>query len=357
MFIDREIYTSLLDYEYVIFGYYLLDRYPLLFMDILKVIKRLFMTGLFKHRDHLLENYRFYMKYTSLHGMEEVFKIRHEIEGYTNSTPSIVKWVGDTYLVNVRMVNYTIAPDGTYPCSDENGRIRTKNVAYLLDHEFNVLRHHTFSETDSSDRKHIYGVEDVRLITIGGDVYYTASMQNPVDRRVMVSHGRYEMNESCIDVNYIRHPNDHYCEKNWVMFELEKEVMVIYNWFPLQVGKIKNNEFVEEQRVTMPDFFKNFRGSTNGVTINGNLCFITHLVTMINGVRQYYHCFVVMDKEKLQPLDISLPFTFTRDNNIEYCLGLLYDQGNLIISYSLNDSTSNILKVPLSEFKKRVYLN
>ena len=78
---------------------------------------------------------------------------------------------------------------------------------------------------------------------------------------------------------------------------------------------------------------------------------------MKDNKRQYYHCFVTIDPKEFKLIDISLPFTFSRDSKIEYCLGLLQDGDNLIITYSLNDNCSRILKVPIVEFKKRVFLN
>ena len=81
------------------------------------------------------------------------------------------------------------------------------------------------------------------------------------------------------------------------------------------------------------------------------------MISLDNDVRHYYHCFVVMDKDKKRFIDISLPFTFSIDNNIEYCLGLLVEGDDIIMTYSLNDSCSKIIKIPLSDFKKRVMLN
>ena len=203
----------------------------------------------------------------------------------------------------------------------------------------------------------VYGIEDVRLMNMGSDVYYTGTVIDQFTRKIMITHGRYSIDDKEITKKLLFHDNNNYCEKNWVMFEENGELKIIYSWCPLIIGRVEGNRFVEEKRIETPNFFSYFRGSTNGVLINNALCFITHLVIMKDNKRHYYHCFVSIDPKEFKLIDISLPFTFSRDCNIEYCLGLLHDGDDLIITYSLNDSCSKILKVPIVEFKKRVFLN
>ena len=356
LFIKNDVYDYLLKNELVICGYYLLNRYPMLFYEILAIIKELLLNNAFTYRANLLDNYYFYKRYTTLEGMEQVYSIRSDEPGYHNSSPSIVKWLGDTYLLNVRMVNYTIAEDGSYHGLDDDGKIKTKNIAYILNSRFDKISEHIFSNTDDSDTKRIYGIEDVRLANIGGNIYYTGTAEDPSTGRLMISHNKYNINEN-LGINLIQHKDNNYCEKNWVMFDDNSKVGIIYSWYPLTIGDVRENVFHERQQIEMPEFFRYIRGSTNGILIDESLCFITHLVTMHNNKRLYYHCFVMLDKETFNVKDISLPFTFTNNNNIEYCLGLLKQDDDLIITYSLNDNCSKILKVPIVEFKKRVFLN
>lgn len=357
LFIRRDIYDHLLHHEFVIFGYYLLSRYPMLFLQILPTIKYLLLNESFESKYNLLDNYSFYKQYTTVDDMHSIINISCDLNGYNNSTPSIAKYSDDKYLMNLRMVNYDLIDNNNYISKDHDGRIRTKNICFLLDKDFKQINKHLFEDSDADEDKMIYGIEDARLINIGNDVYYTGTVSDPFTKKLMISHGRYSIEDKTISKKLLFHDNNNYCEKNWVMFEENGELKIIYSWSPLIIGRVEGNSFIQERKIETPDVFSYFRGSTNGVLIANALCFITHLVIMKDNKRQYYHCFVTIDPKEFKLIDISLPFTFSRDSNIEYCLGLLQDGDDLIITYSLNDNCSRILKVPIVEFKKRVFLN
>ena len=87
------------------------------------------------------------------------------------------------------------------------------------------------------------------------------------------------------------------------------------------------------------------RGSTNGVTINNEIWFITHLVSY-EQKRYYYHMFVVLDIDTFKVKRYSVPFTFEKIN-IEYTLGFVFDKktDNFIIGYSTMDRTTNYMEV------------
>ena len=357
LFINSEVYDGLLDYEFTVFGYYLLPRYPLLFMDVLATTKQLLMKENLSSMSSLLSNYKYYKRYTSIKGMGTVYNVGHDISGYNSSTPSIVKWLGDTYLLNQRLVNYKIVNKKDYVVKDGDGKIRTKNRWVILDKNFERLDSGMFNDTDDNEHKRIYGIEDVRLIMVGGNIYYSGTVQDPFTHRLLISINEYSHKESAITKRLTFHPKNNNCEKNWVMYDYNGKIKIVYQWYPLTIGHIEGNHFVAEDVIETPEIFRHIRGSTNGVLIDNTVCFIVHMISLDNDVRHYYHCFVVMDKDKKRFIDISLPFTFSIDNNIEYCLGLLVEGDDIIMTYSLNDSCSKIIKIPLSDFKKRVMLN
>jgi hypothetical protein len=72
-------------------------------------------------------------------------------------------------------------------------------------------------------------------------------------------------------------------EKNWVLFDDARtdSVKCIYGWYPLIIGDIVGDEYVESHRVATSPFFKRMRGSTNGVLVNGEMWFVTHVVSYI----------------------------------------------------------------------------
>jgi len=140
-------------------------------------------------------------------------------------------------------------------------------------------------------------------------------------------------------------------EKNWVLFNtLSQSVNVIYNWYPLTIGKYVetfdgNSSFVTTNTIQTPVIFKYVRGSTNGVTIDNEIWFITHLVNA-ESKRYYYHMFVVMDVETYKIKRYSVPFTFEK-KNIEYTLGFIFNKNtnSFIIGYSTMDRTTNYIEI------------
>ena len=78
---------------------------------------------------------------------------------------------------------------------------------------------------------------------------------------------------------------------------------VIYKWYPLTVGKIDNNSNLVINKInSMPEFFRNIRGSTNGLIMkdkSSEIWFVCHLVSDEDR-RYYYHYLVVLDVKTLE---------------------------------------------------------
>ena len=147
-------------------------------------------------------------------------------------------------------------------------------------------------------------------------------------------------------------------EKNWVLFNTVSErVKVIYKWYPLTIGEYMLDEndkttFFTTNTIDTPVICKLMRGSTNGVTINNEIWFITHYVSH-ESLRYYYHMFVVLDIETFKMKRYSIPFTFEK-NRIEYTLGFVFNEktNNFIIGYSTMDRTTNYMEIAKENIDK-----
>ena len=67
-------------------------------------------------------------------------------------------------------------------------------------------------------------------------------------------------------------------------------------------------------------------------------------------VRHYMHLIVVIDSKTFTTKRISHPFKL-ENIPIEYCLGLIVNEAGIVLTYSINDTTSNILCVPKKNLK------
>jgi len=131
------------------------------------------------------------------------------------------------------------------------------------------------------------------------------------------------------------------CEKNWVFVVLNNELSVIYEWSPLVICTIEENNIRPIIIKEMPNLFSYIRGSTCASIDpeTNEKWFICHLVSHQNP-RQYYHIFSIFD-ENMNLLKYSAPFKF-ENKPIEYCLSLLIENNKILINYSTWDRTTQI---------------
>jgi hypothetical protein len=100
--------------------------------------------------------------------------------------------------------------------------------------------------------------------------------------------------------------------------------------------------------IETPHFFKWLRGSTNGVTINNEIWFLTHLVSYEDR-RFYYHCVVVLDSNTMKLKKYSNLFTFEK-SPVEYTLGMVLLDDALLIGYSIMDKETKYIGVSIDKF-------
>lgn len=343
-----------------------------------------------------LSNYKFYNT-TLIHNKK--YEYTNKEGNYYSSTPSIIlcpefmkdDFKGAKYLMNQRFVNYKIVDGNKYMYEQEPRHPLTFNRRLLLNDKFEII-----------DNIKLKGnLEDVRLFEHQGKIYFSSSFLGHRDGQwgVSICTGNYPVQKSIEDITLdfdlnstVKNEN---VEKNWVYVrynkpdELEEQLYLIYQWYPLIIGKINyssgssssnsadattdadalddatankdkkqklnkikiaGNEYGKEEMrnvynldfvdsVEMPFFFKNARGSTNSFCYLGENWFIVHIVSY-EVPRHYYNVIAIFDNE-MNLLRYSYPFKLSKEP-IEYALGLIVSNEEVIISYSTWDNTSNI---------------
>jgi hypothetical protein len=140
-------------------------------------------------------------------------------------------------------------------------------------------------------------------------------------------------------------------EKSWVMFsnpQDPKPVYMVYNWYPMVIGKVSGDTLDIVQKNKTPYLFKYLRGSTNGVWVDDEIWFLCHVVSYEDR-RYYYHIMVILDKTTLKLKRTSKMFTFEREN-VEYCLGM--EVTGVIVRFGIStmDRTTKYLSVSKTWF-------
>ena len=366
LFLHNDVYTWKLYYEYSIFSAY--TGIKLINDEVIKILNNSVSSS---ENNNLLQNMKFYK---DILNKQEIIKIDSNVNAIVNdinyllnsSSSCLIKNADNSgYKMNVRYVNYTIKPDGSYIGCDKH--IITVNKYVELDNNFSILKE-VWMDTKIDDRQYI-GVEDIRiwsknknnsenndnkLLYIG-----TGFHENSV---LGIVAGIYNPSMNKIEINEIKpNFNNASCEKNWVYVDYNGEDHVIYKWYPLQICKINEEKthlsLVEERN--MPKIFSHVRGSSCGFTYKKQLIqntdeskdnitlvaeeheiwFITHLVSYENP-RHYYHIISVFD-ENMNLLRYSAPFKFEGEP-IEYSLSIVVEDERVLINYSTWDRTTRI---------------
>jgi len=340
LFLEKDVYDFKLDYEFSIFGYYVnKDKYDLVrcSMDLLN-----YHTVEPKIYKNILSNYKFYVP--QIEGMHEKrYKVLSSVgdevmkqDEFIGSTPTICFHNGEL-IVNRRFVNYRIDEKGNYINRE---KIITKNVlAYF--NENNKKEEAVLLKYNTEYDGHYEGLEDVRLISHKGKLLYNAN--RGVDNKMFIEHGEIELYETK-DEGLLKKENQNQIEKNWVLFcDASDNLKCVYKWHPLTIGSIEYGQLTDIQKINTPLSFKDIRGSSNGVIIGGELWFLTHLVSHEDR-RHYYHMMVVLDPVTYGIKRYTPLFTFT-GKKVEYSLGFVEIDEDILIGYSVMDKETNFISV------------
>jgi len=365
LFMQRDVYDYKLDFELSIIGYYVnLDKFDLNVVN-MKVLSDSHLENWILN--NVTSNYKFTVEkardhQTELgqkHGLPQILEsfgksILIDNPGFVSSTPSFCVLSDKKWLFNVRFVNYKINDNGSY---ENPGTIHTINVLAVLEKNTKTKKWHLIHEAilkykTEADGYYI-GLEDVRLSVLkNGTVVYNANRGIEAGNMV-VEHGKINLETfSTYDDDFLEKEGQHMVEKNWVIFSDNK---MIYKWFPLTIGKVDNYVFTTLHSYETLPFFKNIRGSCNGVEMDhiGETWFLCHVVSYEDR-RYYYHIIVSLDSITGKVSRYTRYFTFEREK-VEYALGFEKMANEFLIGYSTYDRTTKYITVPLKWFESLFY--
>ena len=377
LFLENDVYTYKIFYEYTVIAYYLGIK------DINNEAMKVFNTKTVEHSIlvNLLTNFKFYcqvLKPQILVDFTNELDINMDnvLTKFRSSSSCLIlnNTGNDTskgYLLNVRYVNYHITPTGSYENCEKH--ITTVNKFVTLSKDF-VVKSEKIFDMNYEDRRYI-GIEDVRVFEdIETNQLIFSGTGFHKNNKIGIMYGNYDVNNDKLIANELTCKfNNSNCEKNWVFVDYNNSTHIVYRWNPLQIGKLNENKTLLELVVQkeMPQIFSYIRGSSCGFkyyksvnidetettekgmnkkgTIETNniqievcepeIWFIVHLVSYENP-RHYYHLFAVFDGN-MNLLRYSAPFKF-EGTPIEYCLSVVVEDERVIANYSCWDRSTKI---------------
>lgn len=362
LFFQKDVYDYKIDYELSIIGYYCnYNNYDLTQVS-MKVLNYPFVED--NITKNVFSNYKFYSKSiqefnilsdsnrlilktigNSLDEIQESFPI------FVPSTPSVIMTNDGKLIINKRFVDYRINDAGGY---DNRGNISTKNVIAEINienDEWNIENEFVLQYNKDLDNLYI-GLEDVRLFYHENQIFFNAN-RGLSYHNMKIEHGSIDLDNETTQSNILFMEGQREIEKNWVLFETnidgDKKMKAIYNWYPLIIGDIIEEDgktnFVNTDTIKTPHFFKHLRGSTNGVIIDNEIWFICHTVSYEDR-RYYYHIIVVLDIETFKVKKYTPFFTFNKEK-VEYTLGMTYfsTTNEILIGYSIMDKQTDFILI------------
>lgn len=358
LFLHNDVYTSRIYYEYSIFAFY--NNIKNINDEIIHVLNN---SNIHHELNNLLQNMKFYKDILI---KNNIINLNNKITLNINNEPILMTSSSSClipneskngYIMNIRYVNYHITDQGHYLNCDNH--IITANRYVELDSDLNIL-FEKFLSVNFDNRRYI-GIEDVKIfynmekkkLEFIGTGYH----QN---NNIGIVSGDYDFQNGNIIYKELFQSFQHTtCEKNWVFVNYKNKSHIIYDWYPLKIGLInENNELNIIETKKMPKIFSRIRGSTCGFkylkkiyntndtndTNNINIdimeteiWFVTHMVSY-EEPRHYYHILVVFDSN-MNLLRYSAPFKFEGEP-IEYCLSIVVEDDRVLINYSTWDRTT-----------------
>lgn len=358
LFLENDIYTYKLFYEYTIIAYYLqiknIDNEVMTILNTNNIDENIY--------NNILNNFKFYatvLKPMALvdYSNELDINMDNVMTKFRSSSSCLISNKNkDGYLLNVRYVNYYINENGFYLNCDRH--IATINKTGVLTKNLQLEDAKLF-DLNFVDRRYV-GIEDVKIFQdVETDNILFAGTGFHQNNTIGIVCGNYDMNsEKLLSTEVTCSFNRSECEKNWVYVDYKNATHMIYKWHPLQICKL-NEERTELNLVEskqMPILFSRVRGSSCGFKYHKNqnilqdeniklqmseteIWFVVHYVSY-ESPRHYFHGLVVFD-EHLNLLRYSPPFKFQGDP-IEYCLSVVVEDDRVLMNYSGWDRTTKI---------------
>jgi len=328
LFIERDVYLGLFDYEESVSRYYTMGSKREALRDSMKYLMT---TKPFP--DSVYSNMKFYIEI--LEGESTPYPVKRDLFG-PNFHPAHISISAPYH--NIRFVNYNLnhtnttytMKDGSYsdstPVMTQNACYNevTKEVVLMDDNSTNLPR----------IPAHVRGLEDVRLYRDrAGDLCFSATVAEYAPRHA-VMRGKYDPDTGKYrDCIVMESPVGSTCEKNWLGITGTDDV--IYHWFPLQIGKYRGSKIDIHTRHETPWFFRHLRGSGAPAHTKNEYWALTHFV-IGEHPRNYFSCIVVLDDKTYVPKRVSVPFLF-HSNYVEFSMNIRVEGKNVKCIYSTLD--------------------
>jgi hypothetical protein len=246
---------------------------------------------------------------------------------FYSNTPTIIELKDNVYIINLLWV--------------DNKNRHYINSRYKANPSFEKIKDEVFLECHENNNIFI-GLKDMNIFYYKNNYYYTATLlenesQYLCSNMYNIDDNVYKLEKNIILPNFYDKVNTNVLQNNCVFVDYSNNLCVIYDWFPLQIGKIdyaNNSLDIIEIKYSIPNYFKNVKCNNCGYTKNNVIWFILYKIT---GTK-YQHFFAIFDLN-MNLIKYSELFKFSLDDAIEYCVGFIVKDTEIILTYNIGNNS------------------
>lgn len=272
--------------------------------------------------------------------------------------PSIVS-TPTGFKVICRTSNYFLNSAGRMVTTHPQCIVQTCNFLLELDDDLSITRTKEIVEKVKryEHPTQFQGLEDPRLFIYKKELWFTCTTwDTQVEQipRITLCH----LNKD-YEVDFLlplEGPNPRRQEKNWIPFEENGEIQLIYLYSPLLIytPDLETGICKLSIRRTTPSNWGNLRGSGGIIPKDDGIIIMVHEI-IYNPNRIYLHRLLWLS-DSYTEARLSEPFYFTY-LGVEFASGMTEDPvtGDLIITCGLKDMEAVIIRVPCKRFRSLIY--
>lgn len=261
---------------------------------------------------------------------------------YKSSSMSL--YIDNGNLIGIqRFVNYSLHSSGSYTIRAEDNKVRTINHLVTLGDNLEITSRKEIESPKGTYDSLIKGLEDIRFI----DRNTLIAVSNEYNSKKIPELCYIELKDDKITkLLPLRINGEIKTEKNWLPIIInDGKIQFIYSYHPFIIYSFDPSENqlkkIHEQKTSL--YMKNMRGSAAPIPYrNGHLILIHSVHYALP--RKYYHQFLYLVNNELH---VSEFFVFKKPA-IEYCIGMVQYNNNLLLCYSSDDNSTEIMSIPLS---------
>ena len=297
-------------------------------------------------------------------------------ERYRPLNPSLIKDDDGGYTVLCKAVNFDQLYGREYYVLDDTGYVNIRNFLIKLDKD--LVRQSQYEIVEDLERVRFsdHGLEDMRIARVRGDLWFTAftrsvselgnsltvvgRIANPSQgTQAQVDDGQETLRVEQMMLMEV--PDYEVMEKNWLPFNADGELNIVYSVGPNMVV-LRPNVYTGENETlhwqSSPFYLNRFRGSAGPLKFHFNgvegQLFVVHEVVYAEYApgrtsRTYYHRFVFAD-DSWVVTHLSRPFIF-QVKGVEFCTGMVesHEGGSLLVSVGIQDRQARIFEVAMDQ--------